>query len=118
MADNDFENANYLRKCQQVYENITDTKWTPHHRILRLNYRIAWYGRLMWMMRSPSNNFSSAFKGRSAGFVGAYNLYGTLPGLLFGLKESAGLQAWEKYFELLKAAKKAGAERPGVIYVD
>ena len=118
MADNDFENANYLRKCQQVYENITDTKWTPHHRILRLNYRIAWYGRLMWLMRSPSNNFSSAFKGRSAEFVGAYNLYGTLPGLLFGLKESAGLPAWESYFELLKEAKRAGVERPGVVYGD
>ena len=118
MADVDLSNESYLSQCRSVYELVTQSRWTPYHRIFRLNYRIAWYGRLMWLMKSPSTQFSSNFKGRSTEFVGAYNLYGTLPGLLFGLKESAGLPAWESYFESLKEAKRAGASRPGVIYAD
>ena len=118
MADLDLTDAEYFQHCKTMYEVVTGSRWTPYHRIFRLNYRIAWYGRLMWLMKSPSTQFASNFKGRSAEFVGAYNLYGTLPGLLFGLKESAGLQAWERYFELLKEAKQAGAGRPGVVYVD
>ena len=118
MADVDLSNERYLSQCRSVYELVTQSRWTPYHRIFRLNYRIAWYGRLMWLMKSPNTQFASNFKGRSTEFVGAYNLYGTLPGLLFGLKESAGLPAWERYFDLLKEAKRAGAERPGVVYVD
>lgn len=118
MADLDLKDAEYLQHCKTMYEVVTGTRWTSYHRIFRLNYRIAWYGRLLWLMKSPTTQFASNFKGRSKEFVEAYNLYGTLPGLLFGLKESAGLQAWDKYFELLKEAKRTGAERPGVVYVD
>ena len=116
MADYDLEDAAYLQRCKQTFTLITGTVWTQHHRIFRLNYRIAWYGRLMWLMRSPSNNFTSTFKGRSPQFIAAYNLYGTLPGLLFGLQESAGIQAWDAYFEMLKEASQNGEARPEVMY--
>ena len=116
MADLDLQNTTYLQRCRTVYELVTGTRWTTYHRIFRLNYKIAWYGRLMWLMRSPSSNFTSTFKGRSPQFIAAYNLYGTLPGLLFGLQESAGIQAWDAYFEMLKEASQNGEARPEVMY--